>query len=123
MELIPETSIPKARANVLAFGMTLQSSNLHSVYFLWIQHHLTKDLYCFECTLVVYLLTNMGSKAKQRPRVPFQLPTETAGILRDLTALAKENGWGALGCNRAGIVTQTEVMAEALRLLAAQARK
>ncbi len=65
----------------------------------------------------------MGSKAKQRPRVPFQLPTETADILRGLTNLAKESGWGALGCDRAGIVTQTEVMAEALRLLAAKAQR
>ena len=63
----------------------------------------------------------MGTK--KRPRVPFQLPVETANILRDLTNLAKEEGWSAIGCHRAGIVTQTEVMAEALRLLAANAAK
>ena len=60
---------------------------------------------------------------KKRPRVPFQLPDETAAILRDLTSLAKEHGWRALGCDRGGLVTQTEVMAEALRLLAAQAER
>lgn len=53
--------------------------------------------------------------------MPFQLPWQAANVLRSLTALAQEQGWGALGCDRAGAVTQTEVMAEALRLLERQA--
>lgn len=60
----------------------------------------------------------MGGK---RPRVPLQLPIATAQLLRSLTERAQQQGWESLGCQRAGAVTQVEVVAEALRLLATQA--
>ena len=57
------------------------------------------------------------SKAKS---MPIKIPTEAHETLRELSSYAARFGWSALGIDRDDAPTQTALIEEAIRLLAAR---
>lgn len=51
---------------------------------------------------------------------PVRIPAGAHELLRELTAFAARNGWAALGIDRDDLPTQSALVEEAIKLLAAR---